>query len=103
MLLPLCLCLPPPQLTLLQKLVQQSAAAGDGSVLGSLSPLASLPGSLRTSGAPSSTAVPSIVPLRSSTPLPAQQAAAAQPARGGGEQPPAEQHWGLARAVDCFR
>lgn len=89
------------QLTLLQKLVQQSAATGDGSVLGSLSPLASLPGSLRNSGAPSTT--PSFAPVRGSTPLPGQQPAAQQPAEGGGEQQPAEQHWGLARAVDCFR
>lgn len=112
---------PAPQLTLLQKLVQQSAAAGDVSPFGSLTPLASPPDSLRTSAAPSTTAAAGATPLRSSMPLPVPQGVVQSPASRAGEQQeeavqqqaqadgrtraeqPAEQHWGLVRAVDCFR
>lgn len=97
------------KLTLLQKLVQQSAAAGEVSPLGSLTPLASPPDSLRTSAAPSATAAASAAPLHSSTPPGVQQDTAQPPASKPGEpqelalEQPAEQHWGLLRAVDCFR
>lgn len=104
------------QLTLLQKLVQQSVAAGEASLLASLTPYASPPDSRRTS-APSATPAASATLLRSSTPLPLPQGAAQPPASAAAKQQEqqtdrqaqrpaeqqAEQHWGLARAVDCFR
>ena len=89
--LPLPPTRPPLQLMLLQKLVQQSAVSQPRSEVETVSPLGSLPGSLRTSGA------------RSVTPAPSVRAAAQAAAQHKGEGEARPQHWGLTRAVDCFR